>query len=157
MLVRAPLAGAAHARLNLIDNQQRAGGTRESARLCKELLRKRPHAAFALDGFDEDGADVGGKFRAQVAYIIKAHELDAGNHGRERLAVLCFVRCRHGTEGAAVEALLERQEFGADFRAFAAPQPCVGARQLERALPGFGAGVGEESTVETGALREAHR
>ena len=142
MLIRAPLAGAAHAGLNLIDNQQRAGGVGQRARLGEELLRERANAAFALDGFDENGADFVGKFRAQIGDIVEAHELDAGNHGRERLAVLRLVRGRHGAEGAAVEALLERQKLRADVGAFAALQAGIGARQLERALPGFSAGVG---------------
>jgi hypothetical protein len=33
----------------------------------------------------------------------------------------------------------------------------MGARQLHCALPGFGAGVGEEDAVEAGALGEAQR
>ena len=33
----------------------------------------------------------------------------------------------------------------------------MGARQLQRAFPGFGAGVGEEDAVEAGALGEAQR
>src|SRR5208337_961935 len=44
VLVGTPLAGAAHASLNLIDNQQCARGTRERACLREELLRQRPHA-----------------------------------------------------------------------------------------------------------------
>ena len=57
MLVGAPFAGAAHACLNLVDNEQCAGGTREGARFGEELLRQRTNAALALNRFDENGAD----------------------------------------------------------------------------------------------------
>ena len=56
MLIRAPLARATHARLNLIHNQQRPRGTRERPRLGKELLRQRTNAALALNRFDENRA-----------------------------------------------------------------------------------------------------
>ena len=39
VLIGAPLAGAAHAGLNLIDDEQRAGGVGQRARFSEELLR----------------------------------------------------------------------------------------------------------------------
>ena len=57
VLIGAPLAGAAHAGLNLIHDQQRAGRAGQRARFGEKLLRERTNAAFALDGFDENGAD----------------------------------------------------------------------------------------------------
>jgi hypothetical protein len=57
VLIGTPLAGAAHATLNLIGDQQSPGRLSECARLGEELLRKRAYAAFALDGFDKDSAD----------------------------------------------------------------------------------------------------
>ena len=157
VLIGAPLAGAAHAGLNLIDDQQRAGGTGQRAGFGEELLRQRTNAAFALDGFDENGADFIGEFGAQIGDVVEADELNAGNDGAEWLAILGLVGRGHGAEGAAVEALLEGKKLRADVRAFAAQQAGIGARQLERALPGFGAGVGEEDAVEAGALGEAQR
>jgi len=62
VLVGAPLAGAAHAGLNLIGDQQSSRRTGQGARLGEELLRNRAHAALALDGFDEDGAKFIGEF-----------------------------------------------------------------------------------------------
>ena len=142
VLIGAPLAGAAHAGLNLVDDEQRAGGAGECARFREELLRERANAAFALDGFDEDGADFVGELRAQVGDVVEADELDAGHDGSEGLAVLRLVGCGDGAEGAAVEALLEGEKLGADGLAFAAQQSCIGAGELQRAFPGFGAGVG---------------
>ena len=49
VLIGAPLSGAAEAGLNLIDDQQSAGGVGQLARLGEELLRERADAAFALN------------------------------------------------------------------------------------------------------------
>ena len=115
VLIGAPLAGAAHAGLNFIDDEQRAGGAGEGAGFGEELLREGTNAAFALDGFDEDGADFVGEFGAQIGNVVEADELDAGNDGAKGLAVLGLVGGGHGAEGAAVEALLEGEELGADL------------------------------------------
>ena len=53
-----------------------------------------------------------------------------------------------------MEALLEGEELRADGLAFRAEQASVSASELERALPGLGAGVGEEDAIEAGALGE---
>ena len=44
----------AHAGLNLIHDEQSAGGCGERAGFREKLLRKRANAAFALNGFNED-------------------------------------------------------------------------------------------------------
>jgi len=49
MLVGAPFAGAAHAGLNFIDNEQCTSGTREGAGFSEELHRKWANAAFTLN------------------------------------------------------------------------------------------------------------
>ena len=155
VLVGEPLAGAAHAGLDLVGEQQRSGGVAEVACCGEELLRDGTDAAFALDGFDADGADVGGEFGAQIGDVVEADELDAGHDGREGLAVLRLVRGRDGAQGAAVEAVLEREELCADLLAFAAQQAGVGAGELQRGLPGFGAAVAEEDAVEAADLGQA--
>ena len=157
VLIGAPLAGAAHAGLNLIHDEQRAGGVCQRACFGEELLRERADAAFALDGFDEDGADFIGKLCAQIGDVVEADKLHARNHRPERFAVFRLVSCRNGAERAAVKALLKGKELGADVDAFAAQQAGVGTGQLHGAFPGFGAGVGEEDAVQAGSLSEAQR
>ena len=130
MLVGAPLAGAAHAGLNLIRDEQGARRTGECASFGEELLGEGAHAAFALDGFDKDGADFVREFCAKIGDVVEADELDAGNDGAEGLAVLGFVGGGDGAEGAAVEALLEGKKLCADAYAFAALEAGIGARQL---------------------------
>ena len=60
-----------------------------------------------------------------------------------------------GAHGAAVEAVVEGEELCADVLAFGAQQAGVGAGELERSLPGFGAAVAEEDAVEAADLGEA--
>jgi hypothetical protein len=81
VLIGAPLAGAAHAGLNLIDDEQRAGGVAQSAGFGKELLRERANAAFALDGFDEDGADFVENLARRSATSLKRTNSTPGTTG----------------------------------------------------------------------------
>ena len=155
MLIGAPLAGAAHAGLDLIDDEQRAGGVGESAGFCEELLGEGTNAALALNGFNKNGADLGGEFGAQIGYVVEADEVHAGNDGCEGLAVLILIGGGDGTEGAAVKALLEGEELCADADAFTALEAGVGAGQLHGALPCFRAGVGEKGAVKAGLFGEA--
>ena len=53
VLVGEPLSGAAHAGLDFIDHEERAGGVAEVACDLEELLRDGVNAAFALDSFDD--------------------------------------------------------------------------------------------------------
>ena len=61
MLVGAPLAGAAHAGLDFVEEQESAGGVAQFARGLQELGRDGVDAAFALQDFDADAADVVGE------------------------------------------------------------------------------------------------
>jgi len=155
MLIGAPLAGTAHAGLNLVDDEQCAGGAGKCACFGEERLRQRPDAAFALDGFDKNGADFIGKLCAQIGNVVEANELDAGNDGFERLAVLGLVGRGHRAVGSAMEALFKREKFGADLLPLAAQQAGMRTGQLERAFPCFGAGVGEENPFEARPLGKA--
>ena len=154
VLIGAPLAGAAHAGLNLIDDEQCAGGASQCAGLSEELLRERTNAAFALNGLDENGAYFVGEFGAEIDHVVEADKFNAGNDRGERLAVLLLIGGGYGAKGAAVEALLEGKKLCADIGAFAAPESGIGAGKLERAFPGFRASVGEEGAIEAGALGE---
>ena len=55
---------------------------------AKNSCDERANAAFALDGFNEDGADLVGELGAQIGNVVEADELDAGNDGRKGLAIL---------------------------------------------------------------------
>ena len=155
VLIGAPLSSAAHAGLNLICDKQRAGGASKIASGLQEFVGHGANAAFALDRFDEDGAEFGGEFRLQVVDIVEADKLDSRHHGIERLAVLVFPGRGGGAHGAAVKAVFEGEELRAELHAFAAFQFCVSAGQLERSFVRFGSGVREEGAIHSGGFGEA--
>ena len=92
MLVGEQLAGAAQAGLNLVGDEQRAGGVGEVARGLEKLARDGTDAALALNGLDEDGADFGGEFRAEVVDVVEADEFDARHTGMRRARGTCPCR-----------------------------------------------------------------
>ena len=50
------------------------------------------------------------KLPLEIRHIIEAHEFDAGNKRRERLAIFRGIRNRKRAERAPVKRILERQE-----------------------------------------------
>ncbi len=114
-----------------------------------------------LDGLVADGADFGSiagrEFGAKIFDVVEADELDAGHDGHERFAVFFLRGGGDGAHGAAVEAVLEGEELGADGAAFGAETTGVGASEFERGLPGFGAAVSEEDAVKSADLSETKR
>ena len=155
MLVRAPLSGATKAGLNLVNDQQCAGGACQLARCIKELLRDGADAALALDGFEADGAVFIGECGAQCRDIVERDELDTRHHRHEGFAVLLLFGRRHRAHGAAMKAMIEREELCADLRALAATGSGVESRQLQRSFPRFRAAVRKEGPVHARHLREA--
>ena len=98
-----------------------------------------------------------GELLAKVFDIVEAHEVDLGHDGCEGHAVHELVGGRDRAYGASVEAVFEREKAGAELAAFGAVLFRVGAGELERGLPGLGAGVAEEDAVESADLGEAQR
>src|SRR6185312_14036398 len=90
VLVSRPLAGAAHAGLDFVEEQQRAGGVAQFASGGEKLLRAEVDAALALDHFESDSAHVSGERGAQCGGVVEGNELDVGHNGSEGRAVLLF-------------------------------------------------------------------
>ena len=76
--------------------------------------------------------------------VVELRFWKAGDLGLEQRLESLLARCRHGRERAAVEAADE----GDDLMRAALVQRAEFARELDRALIGFGAGIGEEHLVE---------
>ncbi len=154
-----PLAGASEAALDLVGDEEGAGGVAELAGGLEELGGDGVDAALALDGLDEDGADVGSgagaEFGAEVFDVVEADEVDVGHDGREGGAVGKLLGGGDRAHGAAVEAVLEGKEAGAECAAVGVGRHGMGAGELERGLPGLGAAVAEEDAVEAADLGEA--
>src|SRR6185312_17536499 len=121
----------AHARLNLVGQEQSTGGVAQLARGCEELLRDGTHPALALDRLNADAAHIARKLRAQVGDVVKADEVDIGHYGSERLAILLLVGGRDRAHGAAVEAVLDGKKLRAELLSFAAQHAGMRARQLQ--------------------------
>src|ERR1700744_730245 len=66
-------------------------------------------AAFALNRFQNDGADGVVEFRFQVANVIEFYEFDAGHEGREGKAVFLGRSGAYRAKCAAVKRIRHRQ------------------------------------------------
>src|SRR6266702_4527794 len=152
MLIGEPLAGAAHAGLDFISNQQRAGRIGQLTRCREEFLAHWTNAALTLNCLDTDSANIRREFGAEISDIVEANEADARHYRRKRLAILLLVRGSNRADGAAVETLLDRDESRTDVLALRTQDAGVCACQLQRSLPGFGTGVAEEYPVESAHL-----
>ncbi len=81
VLIRAPLAGATHARLNLIHNEQAprlnwpAPAPRQRTPASADECR--PHPESTSTRIAQTSL---GELRAQIGHIVEAHKLHAGNH-----------------------------------------------------------------------------
>ena len=82
-LVREVAAGAAEAALNFVGDQQGAVLRGECARALPECFADRIDAAFALNRFQDDGANGVVEFRFEVRDVVERDEFDAGNERRE--------------------------------------------------------------------------
>src|SRR6267143_1992964 len=157
-LVGETAPGAAEPALNFVGDQSGIvlGGQRMRGE--PEIFTYGADATLTLNGFDHQGADGVVEFGFEVSDIIEADELNAGNERSKRLTIFFRIRDGERAERAAVKGIFERQD--ARFLACTAGLGfCagVGASKLERAVHGFGAAVGEESTVEARPFREFAR
>ena len=149
-LIRKIAAGAPQSGLNFVGDQRGIVLRRKCAGALPECLADRENPAFALNRFDHNGADRGVKFRFEVGDIVEAHEFDAGNQRRKRLAIFRRMRDRKRAKSAAVKGILERQN--ARFRRPAvARRFCVRVcpRKLQRAFDRFRAAVREKHAIES--------
>ena len=158
MLAGEHAAGAAHAALDFVGDEQDAVALADGSQFVEELGRRHDVAAFALDGLDEDGGDLFGRedrleelvFEDLDAFDVAGVRLlavsaavavgvgDVGDAAGQRSEALFLDGLgageRERAHGAAVEAAEEGDELVAAG---------VIAGQLEGGLDGLGAGVAE--------------
>ena len=124
---------------------------------AKNLLSQRPHAAFTLDGFDQNRADIAGNLARRSHTSLKRTNSTPGTTGANgsRYFALCVVET---DPKVRPWTLLEQPE---SFVPIAAPslrpRPAYARASLSAPLPRFSAGVGKEAAVEAGALGQAQR
>ena len=150
VLVMEQLAGAAHAGLDLVEDQQQAIRVGQRPQLPKELIGRGPDAGFALD-----------RLQHHRNRLVRYQPLDGGEIVEPRFAKArhlrfeqrlkrLLARRRHGRERPAMKAALE----GDDLIGAILVQRAVFAREFYGAFVGFGAGIGKEHLVETRMIHE---
>ena len=133
-------AGAAHAGLHLVEDEQQAVAIAECADRPQVVRVQRPDAAFALQRLTEHGAGLGPD---QPFDGRRVTELGMHKALRQRLETLVKLGLAGGGDrgqGAAVEGAEERDHF-------VATRAAVNAGQLDGRLVGLGAGVAHEHPV----------
>jgi hypothetical protein len=163
------LAGAAHAGLHLVADQQDAVLFRDAHQFIEELLRRDDIAAFALHRFDDDGGHfIGGRDGLQQRVFDKLRALHRAVGGRlaERAAIAVGIRRVHHaghqrSEAAALHGLARGERQRAHGAAVEGAQegdePVAAggiARQLHGAFDGFRARIAERNAPLHAARRQ---
>src|ERR1700682_3954217 len=116
------------------------------------------YPAFALDGFEKNGADSIVKLGFQVGDIIKADKFNAGNQRFEGQAIFFRGGDTHRAESAAMERIVHGKNAvfacgtGGFFRS-TGTEP----GELQGAIDRFRAAVGKENAVPSRAFGELAR
>ena len=137
VLVAEPRAAAAEAGLDLVDHEEDAALVAEPADALEVLGRRRVHAALALHRLEQHRGHRRVEGRLERVEVVPGDVPEALGQRLERLVLGGLAGGVERGEGAAVE----RAEGAHDD--VAAPAAEL-AGQLEGALVGLGAGVGEE-------------
>ena len=132
------VAGSAEAALDFVEQEEEVVFLSEGGEAFEEFPGGDIDAAFALDGFDEEGCGLVGEGSFDGVEIIEVDVFKPGEKGIETIVDFGLRGGRHGTDGAAVEGFVE----GDDFVSFGGLAKSPG--ELEESVVGFGAGVGEE-------------
>ena len=120
-------------------------------RPLQELVRADAHAALALHRLDHDGRRLRADGFLRGLEVAEGHQIEAGGRLAEAFQVFLVAGGGDGGQRAAVERALEGDDappLGMAVGEVVAP------RQLDGALAGFGAGVGEEHLVGEGRLAQ---
>ena len=144
MLVGEILSGTAQSALDFVENQQRSGALAQLPRGLQKFRTERTDSAFALNGLQANGADAAIKLPLEIVDIVEADKPDSRHQRRKRMPIFFLPRGGQRAKGAAMKGILQRQQTPLGFVAVVVLGAGKGARQLERAFPGFGAAVAEE-------------
>ena len=137
------LAGAEDAALDLVGDQHGAHLVCQVARRRHKLLGHGVHTALALNRLEHDGADLASqllKDRTQLVDIVGRTGHKTARQRTETILQPILHGGGNGLERTAVEAAAHAHDGVATVTGTLGIQ----ARELHRALVGFGAGVGKE-------------
>lgn len=131
-------AGPPEAGLDFIQEKEKVVLFSEGGETFEKFLGGDIHSAFALDGFDEEGCRFVGDGGFGGREVIKVGINEAREKWSEAAVDFSLCGGRHCSDGPAVEAFAEGDDF-VPF-AFGSKSPC----EFDQAVVGFRAGVGKE-------------
>ena len=137
--------GPAHAALNFVENQERVESGGKLAGLARVLDAQRDHATLALYALDHNAGRALADGGFERGRVVGRNEFHAGEQRLEVLAVFGLAGNGERAERAPVERVFQRDNLELLRRDLAA----VGTHHLQGALHGFGAGVREESALQS--------
>lgn len=138
------LAGARHAGLDLVVDQDSANLAASLGEGDHKLLAAGKDASLALDRLDNDTAGLVVDKVVDSSNIVVSPLLEARHHRRKWLLVLGIMRRRQRSHRTAVESVLERDNV--DLFARRIDNLACLAGELDGSLVGLGAGVADEDT-----------
>ncbi len=115
--VREEAAGAAHAGLDLVEDQKQPVLVAKLAQVAQVFQRHGPDAALALDRLDQDRGGLRRDRRLKRLAVAERHLVEALDLRPEAFQVFLLAAGGDGRERAAVEGALERDDAEALRRA----------------------------------------
>ena len=143
-LVGEQFAGAAHAGLHLVEDQQQAVLVAKFAQRPQERGLDHAHAALAHDRLDHDRRGLGADGALHRVEIGERHLIEAVDRRAETFEIFLLPGGGERRQRAAVEGALESDDPVAFRKAVG---EVVFARHLDRAFHRLGAGIAEEDEV----------
>lgn len=138
--------------MNFVGNKQRVVLGSERAGAIPKAFANGVDAAFALDGFDDYGADVFVEFGFEVRDVVEFDEFDSRDKRSEWEAIFFGGGDADGAERASVKGIFEGEDAVLGIRRV--ERRFGGARieacEFEAAFDGFGAAVGKKDAVHAG-------
>ena len=143
-LVGKQLAGAAHASLHLVENQEQAVGVTQLAQRPKERMRRGAHPTFALQRLDQDARGVRTDCFLDRFEFAERHLVEAIHRRPETLKIFRRTGGGQGCQCPSVKRAIESDDAITLWLAFCG---VIFARDLDRAFHGFRTGIGEENKI----------
>ena len=144
-------AGASHACLYLVKDQQQVLFVAQRAQGFQEGRLGFDHAGLALDGLQHHGHGLRADEGAHAVQVVEPGFREARHLRRKQAVKAGLAAGAHGGQGAAVEGVLE----GDDFKGAAPVHLAELARQLDGTFIGLRATAGEEDPVQAAQRRQA--
>src|ERR1700730_2973531 len=110
LLVSEVASSTAQDTLNLVSDEEGTVLRGEGAGSIPKGLAHGMYAAFALNGFEDDGANGVVELGFEIGDVAKADKFDAGQEGRERQPIFYRKSDADPAEGAAMKGVLHGQD-----------------------------------------------